>query len=160
MRLRLSTAFAVATLAVALPAAAQQAPANSGPHYILVLSDTNLNTAAGGTRTRQGDEAAVTVSFIRKADSSQDGIARIDMAFRFRCSQRMVETPVAAAYGLDGGFRGAFETSEGWQPVELNGDNAIAMAYACDGTLPEGTAPLTGDINKVAADYRRWAAGD
>lgn len=156
----LSLAAAAAVAAVALPAQAQQAPANSGPYFIMDLSEANLTLAAGGTRARSGSQAAVTISVLSAPSAVQDGIARLDMAYQFDCTGRRFRTPAAAAYGLDGGFMGAIEDEPEWEAVNMEATSATIMAYACDGTLPEGIEPLQGDINVLAQRYREIAAGE
>jgi hypothetical protein len=161
MRLPLiSLVAAAAVAAVALPAQAQQAPANSGPYFIMDLSEANLTLAAGGTRTRSGAQANVTVSVLMAADAIQDGIARLDMAYRFDCSGRRFQTVGAAGYGLTGDFLGALDDETGWKAVSAGTTTETIMAYACDQTLPEGIEPIQGEINILAERYREIAAGE
>ncbi|HEV2082193.1 MAG TPA: hypothetical protein VGR32_07030 [Brevundimonas sp.] len=155
------TLFAGAALAaVALPVMAQDPLPNSGPYYIMDVTEENIILAAGGTRARQGGEAAVTISVVSAADSVQDGIARLDMDYRFQCSQKTFKTPGASAYGLDGGFMGGIEDEQQWEAVNMTATSAVIMAYACDGTLPEGIEPIDGDINVIAERYREISAGE
>jgi hypothetical protein len=161
MRLPLiSLAAAAAVAAAAVPAQAQEAPANSGPYFIMDLSEANLTLAAGGTRTRSGSQANVTVSVLIAADAVEDGIARLDMAYQFDCSGRRFRTNAAAGYGLDGGFLGAINDEPTWEAVNMDATTAVIMAYACDQTLPEGIEPIQGDIDTLAERYREIAAGE
>jgi hypothetical protein len=160
MRLFPALLAGAALAAVALPVAAQDPLPNSGPYYIMDLSDENLILAAGGTRVRSGGQASVTVSVLAAPDAIQDGIARLDMAYAFNCSARQFRTPGAAAYDVNGGFMGAIEDDDDWTDVNMTATSATIMAYACDGTLPEGIEPIEGDINNLAVRYREIAAGE
>jgi len=160
MRLPLISLAAVAVAAIALPAQAQQAPANSGPYFIMDLSEENLLLAAGGTRSRSGSQAAVTVSVLSAPGAVESGIARLDMGYQFDCAGRRFRTPDAAAYGLDGSFMGALNEEPEWEAVNMQATSATIMAYACDGTLPEGIEPIEGEINVLAERYREIAAGE
>ncbi len=160
MRLFPALLVGAALAAVALPAAAQDPLPNAGPYYIMDVTEENVILAAGGTRVRQGGEASVTISVVSAADYVQDGIARLDMAYRFQCSQRRFKTPGAAAYDLNGGFMGAIDDDMEWEAVNMTATTATIMAYACDGTLPEGIEPIDGDINVIAERYREISAGE
>ncbi|WP_125255447.1 hypothetical protein [Brevundimonas fluminis] len=160
MRLFPALLAGAALAAVALPVMAQDPLPNSGPYYIMDVTEENVILAAGGTRVRQGGEAGVTISVVSAADSVQDGIARLDMAYRFQCSQRTFKTPGASAYGLDGGFMGGIDDDQDWEAVNMTATSAVIMAYACDGTLAEGIEPIDGDINVIAERYREISAGE
>lgn len=159
MRLFPALLAGAALATVALPALAQDPLPNTGPYFIMDVGEENVILAAGGTRVRQGGEAGVTISVISAANSVQDGIARLDMGYRFQCSQRNFKTPGASAYGMDGGFLGGVEDDQDWEAVNMTATSAVIMAYACDGTLPEGVEPINGDINVIAERYREISAG-
>lgn len=156
----LSLVAAVAVSAAALPAQAQDPVANSGPYFIMDLADENLILAAGGTRSRAGSQAKVTISVLSAPNAVQDGIARLDMAYEFDCSGRRFRTPSATAYDLNGGLMGSIADEPSWTDVNMTATSATIMAYACDSTLPEGVEPIQGDINVLAARYREIAAGE
>ena len=160
MRLIPALFVGAALAAVALPAAAQDALPNSGPYYIMDIGEENIILAAGGTRARQGGEASVTISVISAADSVQDGIARLDMGYRFQCSQRTFKTPGASAYGLNGSHMGSINDDQEWTAVNMTATSATIMAYACDGTLPEGVEAIDSDINLIAEKYREISAAE
>ena len=160
MRLFPALLAAGALAAVALPAAAQDPLPNSGPYFIMDITEQNIILAAGGTRVRQGNEAAVTISVVSAADAVQDGIARLDMSYRFQCSQRTFKTPGASAYGLDGGFMGGIEDDQDWEAVNSGATSETILAYACDGTVPDGVEAMDADINVLAAKYREISAGE
>ncbi len=160
MRLFPALLAAGALAAVALPAAAQEAPANSGPYFIMDISDANVILAAGGSRARQGSIANVTVSVVSAPSAIQDGIARLDMAYSFQCGRNTFKTPGAAAYDVDGGFMGAVDDDQDWTAINPGAVSETIMQYACDGKLPDGVEAIDADIDEVAARYRELSAGE
>lgn len=144
--------------ALALPAAAvqaQDAPPNVGPYIIMDASTDNLVLAASGTRNRSGAQASITVSVIAAAATREAGIARLDMAYLFDCTNSRFKTPAAAAYDLSGGFMGAIDDDGDWEAVNPEAPSAAIQRLACDNTVDEGIEPLE-DLNAISAVYQEW----
>ncbi|MEH6698904.1 MAG: surface-adhesin E family protein [Brevundimonas sp.] len=158
--MRLALALAAGTLAAASfgisAAQAQSAPPASAPYYIVDAGDSALAIASGGSLRKSGNIASMTVVMGAHPDQvAESGIARLDMAYEFNCANSTYRTPGAAAYDVDGGFMGAIDDDEPWQPVAPDSNNATFKAIACDGVIPEDSE-VGDNLTDIIAVYREW----
>lgn len=153
-----AVAVAAATVAVALPAAAQQVP-NTGPYYPVDGNADQIIIVAGGTRARTGAVGKVTVigAYSDAAQANTGGLARLDMAYEFQCNNRLYRSVQASAYDAQGGFMGGVDDAMEWEETAVDSPNELIRTFACDGTppTPEGTATL----DEMMTFYRGWLAG-
>lgn len=151
--------FLVAAVAVgavpAHPASAQDPVAMGGPYVLISSSPERRVVVAGGTRARRGGEASITVSMIVAQAYLADQMSRIDMAHRFDCANARYKIVASTAYNVRGAVLQNWTGDEGWKAVDPTGPGGKMMRYACDGTVPPGPAPWTGDIAGLTAEYLR-----
>lgn len=158
--MRLALALAAGTLAATTfgiaGAHAQSAPPASAPYYIVDANDDALTIASGGSVRKSGNMASITIIMGANPDElAKSGIARLDMAYEFNCSNSTYRTPGAAGYDVSGGFMGAIDDDSPWEAVAENSNNATFMGIACNGVIPEDSE-VGGDPNDVIAVYREW----
>lgn len=158
--MRLALALAAGTLAATTfgitAAEAQSAPRFSAPYYIIDADENALAIASGGSVRKSGNIASMTVIMGSHPDQvAQSGIARLDMAYEFNCSNSTYRTPAAAAYDVDGDFMGAIDDDSPWEAVAPNSNNWTFKSIACDGTIP-ADSEVDGDLTTILAIYREW----
>lgn len=158
--MRLALALAAGTLAATTfgfsAAQAQSAPPVSAPYYIIDADTTALAIASGGSVRKTGNTARITIVMGSHPDQvAESGIARLDMAYEFNCSNSTYRTPGAAAYDVNGGFMGAIDDDEPWEPVARDSNNWTFKGIACDGNIP-ADSEVDGDLTTILAIYREW----
>lgn len=158
--MRLALALAAGTLAATTfgvsAAEAQSAPRFSAPYYIVNADENALAIASGGSVRKSGNIASMTVIMGSHPNQVADsGIARLDMAYEFNCSNSTYRTPAAAAYDVDGDFMGAIDDDSPWEAVARDSTNSIFRGIACDGIVPEDSE-VDGDLTTMLAVYREW----
>lgn len=158
--MRLAIALAAGTLAATTfgisTAQAQSAPRFSAPYYIVDADENALAIASGGSVRKSGNTASITIIMGSHPNQvAESGIARLDMAYEFNCSNSTYRTPGAAAYDVNGGFMGAIDDDSPWEPVARDSNNWTFKGIACDGVIPPDSE-VDGDLTGIIAVYREW----
>ncbi len=152
-----TVALAATTLGVSAPRA-QEAPAVSGPYYLIDITREALIIAAGGTVQKSGNIASVTVVTGSSPETlAQTGFGRLDMRYQFDCRNSTFKTPSFAGYGAGGELMGALTDDADWEAVNPEAPSAIVMALACNGTIPADSL-LEGDVQTIVTQYRAFIA--
>jgi len=142
-----------ATLGVGGAEAQERLP-TTGPYYLMGVTDQAVTFVAGGTVTKSGDHASVTVI----AGSSRDkfiatGFGRVDMLYEFNCPRGLMRTPLLMGYSPDDLRMAAHEDPGDWQAITPNTPASRAMAFACEGTVAPGSE-LPDTIDAVIQMYQ------
>lgn len=158
MRLAVTLAAAVAATMTlgAVAARAQEAPAVTGPYYLIDITREALIFAAGGTVQKSGDIAHVTVIIGSSPDAlAETGFGRLDMRYQFNCRNSTYKTPSFAGYGGGGELMGALTDDSDWEAVNPEAPSALVMDLACNGNMPADRV-LEGDVQMIVTEYRAF----
>lgn len=158
MRLLILAAAAVA--AVSSPALAQDVrpmapPPVTAPIYPVDGNENYMVSVAGGTLTRSGDIARITVIGLSSAGmNGTNPIARLDSVDEFNCSTRQSRSTGVAAYRADGSLLESFAENTPWEAINADTPNETMLTYVCGGEPPVPTGAET--VDQIAAFYRQW----
>jgi len=139
-------------------ATAQSIP-STGPYYVI---EGDLNKAfimALGTRDRLGEEASLSVIVLLSdaAQADSNGVARLDMAYEFRCDENTLRNTRSAFFRPDGSLIQTLVNVAEWEGISAGAMSEKMRDYACEGTLPGDEAPVE-SLGVLTDIYRTWVS--
>lgn len=150
------TALFAASLALALPAAAQEAPQPAGPFQIeSIRPDMSGAVSLPSVRVENGVGKATLIFFLSPAMSQQmSGIGRMDMNYEFRCAQRVSRTVGVTAWAPSGALiEHVPDAISDWEAVNPTSPNEATRAFVCENGALEG--PVVSTLAEFQALHQR-----
>lgn len=156
--LAMAATIAALVLAMGGTATAQAVP-STGPYYVI---EGDLNKAfvmALGTRDRLGEEANLTVVVLLSdaAQADSNGVARLDMAYEFRCDENTLRNTRSAFFRPDGSLIQTLVNVAEWEGISAGAMSEKMRDYACEGTRPGDETPVE-NLGVLTDIYKTWVS--
>lgn len=151
---------AVAVMAFAAPAMAQDPVPVAGPYYIVSADTGTAMLVAGGTRARRGDVATISVAVLLSPETQAglSGVTRMYMGYEFQCRANQLRSRVTSFISADGSVFQTLTDEDDWETVGVNAPSEQVRDMACENRAPANEAGPQDDLRAVEAIYYQWVA--